>query len=203
MSSRFLHRRAPTALTPSQDAWQNTPGPWSTETVTNANASQYWLGGARFLVCCQRYARGVSSGAYDGRGSTVMRSRGAAKNAWGAARVCYRAPAWSKNSGAVVGSRSLWTPFGSRAECNRPARPCEHRRPETYAIAPQTWEPVRVPLGGPAGGRPRRAHGSLQEPPGATLASAAHRRSPGRRGAARTSVGPCCSSPARRCAVSR
>jgi len=108
------------------------------------------------LVCCQRYARGVSSGAYDGRGSTVMRSRGAAKNAWGAARVCYRAPAWSKNSGAVVGSRSLWTPFGSRAECNRPARPCEHRRPETYAIAPQTWEPVRVPLGGPAGGRPRR-----------------------------------------------
>src|SRR6266478_9735554 len=59
----------------------------STEAVNTANSLKYWLWVARFFVFFHRYAIGLSSGAYDGRGSTVIRSRWAAKKAWVAALV--------------------------------------------------------------------------------------------------------------------
>ena len=54
----------------------------STEAVNTANPLKYWLWVARFFVFFHRYAIGWSSGAYDGRGSAVMRVLWAAKNAW-------------------------------------------------------------------------------------------------------------------------
>src|SRR6266446_6825212 len=54
----------------------------SPEAVNTANSLKYWLGVARFFVFFHRYAIGLSSGAYDGRGSAVMRVLWAAKNAW-------------------------------------------------------------------------------------------------------------------------
>src|SRR5215475_7200663 len=54
----------------------------STEAVNRVNALKYWLWVARFFVFFHRYSIGLSSGAYDGRGSAVMRVRWAAKNAW-------------------------------------------------------------------------------------------------------------------------
>src|SRR5262244_4201306 len=79
----------------------------STDTVNAANSLKYWLWVARFFVFFHRYAIGLESGEYDGRGSTVIRARWAAKKAWGAALVWYRAPSWMRNRCCVVCAISI------------------------------------------------------------------------------------------------
>jgi hypothetical protein len=74
----------------------------STEAGNMAKSLKYWLGVARFLVFFHRYALGWYSGEDDGRGSAVRRALGAAKNVWGEALGCYRAPAWITNRCGVV-----------------------------------------------------------------------------------------------------
>src|SRR2546422_7503000 len=53
----------------------------STETTTAANSLKYLLWVARFFVLRQRYSMGLSSGEYDGKGCSVIRSLRAAKKA--------------------------------------------------------------------------------------------------------------------------
>ena len=73
----------------------------------------------------------------------------------------------------------------ARAEGQRPAMPGDNSRPEPSSRALNTLKPCRVPLVVTAGGWPRGAQVSRNEPHGATLAASAHRRSPCRRLAAR------------------
>ena len=77
----------------------------------------------------------------------------------------------------------------ARAEGQRPAMPGDNSRPEPSSRALNTLKPCRVPLVVTAGGWPRRAQVSRNEPHGAKLTASAHRSSPCRRLAARQRSG--------------
>ena len=53
----------------------------STDTVSSINSLKDLLCVARCFVFFHRYSMGLSSGEYEGKGCSVMRSRYAAKNA--------------------------------------------------------------------------------------------------------------------------